>query len=226
MTRLSPIAAIGGAGKAVGAFLGAARADGSRSDRSFAITLLTPIRPDATTELAAEIDALGVGNCSPLAKLGFVHFGRWVIIDQLKTNFPDPPVPQPKLRSEYLLFSACVTGPIDDADPATNGYVKQLPASFLREIWQEIPGTADAIWRHCWNFPGVNDRDAFVRYLAKSQVNTSLFHVGYPQATVEEVRRAIAKRDRFIAFAREHQGEPDPAALQQAYRRESATWDR
>lgn len=224
MTRFAPVAAIGRAGRVVRAFLGATRVDGSRSGRSYAVTLLTPITPGAETPLAVELNGLELREFSPLAKLPFVHFGRWVVIDQLRTDWAGAPVPPPRLKSMYLLFSACVTAPAEDAQPEMAGYAEQLPVSFFREIWSEIPGPAEAIWGHCMNFPGMADRDAFVDYLSRSQVSTSLFHVGAPDVTVPEVRRAIAKRERLVAFALEHQGETDAIALQQAYREESATW--
>lgn len=224
MTPFAPVAAIGRTGRVVLAFLRAARVDGSRSGRSYAITLLTPIKPGAETALAVELDGLGLRELSPLAKLPFVHFGRWVAIDQLRTNWPGAPVPPPQLRSKYLLFSACVTAPAVDAQPELAGYAEHLPVSFFREIWSEIPGPAEAIWRHCVKFPGMADREAFVDYLARSQVSTSLFHVGVPDATVHDVRRAVAKREKLVAFALKHQGDIDAVALQWAYRQESAKW--
>jgi len=49
--------------------------------------------------------------------------------------------------------------------------------------------------------------------------------VGYPTATVEQVRHAIAARDGLVGFVRTHQDEQDPAALQRAYLEESAAWN-
>ncbi len=198
---------------------------GSRSGRSYALTLLTPIRPAAEASLVAHIRGLEVGERSPLAKLPYVHFARWVVIDQLKTDWPGAPSPPPRLRSQYLLFTASVTAPAKgSAKPAEKRYAERLPESFLHELCARIPADVDAIWGHCLGYPGASDADAFVRYLADSQLETSLFYVGYPDVTVDEVRHALAARDELIAFAREHQGEPDAAALQQAYLQESRAW--
>jgi hypothetical protein len=201
------------------------RGGGSRSSRSFAVTLLTPVRAGAEAELSAHFTTLGVGDRSPLAKLPYVHFARWVVIDQLKTDWPGAPVPAPRLNSRYLLFTASVTAPQEDhVTPAEARYAERLPDSFLYELVTRIPADADAIWRHCLGYPGISDADAFVRYLARSQLAASLFHVGYADVPVDEVRQALAARDAVVAFARDHQGEQDAGELQRAYLEESPTW--
>ena len=53
----------------------------------------------------------GPGPASPLAKVPDVQFARWVIIDQLRTDWAGAPKPPPRLKSDYLLFSADVTAP-------------------------------------------------------------------------------------------------------------------
>jgi hypothetical protein len=196
----------------------ALRHGGSRSGRSYAVTMLTPILPGRGRDLARHLQRLETGPKSPLARLPSVHFGRWVVIDQLKTAWPGAPDPRPTLRSQYVLFTASVTAP--------EGGRHRFPQSFLEVLHREIAGDADAIWSHCVGYPGSRDRDAFVGYLAKSQLETALFHVGYPDVTVQEVRRALAIRDSLVTFARDHQGMRDAAQLQQAYLRGSQTWFR
>jgi hypothetical protein len=201
------------------------RGGGSRSGRSYALTLLTPVRTGAEADLAARIRALGIGEESPLARLPYVHVARWVVIDQLKTDWAGAPDPPPRLKSHYLLFTASLTAPAEEnVTPAANRYAERLPESFLHELRSRIPAEADAIWGHCLHYPGISDAEAFVRYLARSQLETSLFYVGYPDVTVDEVRQALAARDKLVAFARDHQGESDAARLQQAYLEESPTW--
>ena len=172
---------------------------GSRSGRSYAVTLITPIRRGEEQALAAHLQGLGGPEQSPLAKLPYVHFGRWLVIDQLKLDWPGAPPSRPQLRSQYLYFSASVTA------PAEGGYAGDMPEAFFRDLATRIPKEADDIWTHCVGYPGAADADAFVRYLAASQIHTSLFYVGYPDVTVDEVRRAVATRKSLIAFALAHQ---------------------
>ncbi len=193
---------------------------GSRSadGRSYAFTSLTPITPGRDRGLVAHLKDLPMGRESPLARLPYVHFGRWLVIDQLKMDWSGAPRDPTELRSKYLLFSASITG-ADKGDDA-----EDLPGSFLRELAATIPEEADAIWGNCVGYPGSGSVDEFVAYLEKSQLGTLLFYLGYPKVTVEQVNRALAARDGLVSFVRRHQGEDDPAALQQAYIEESATW--
>jgi hypothetical protein len=186
------------------------RRDSNRNGRSYALTVVTPIRAGHRLELVREIGRLGIGAGSPLAQLPYLHFGRWLVIDQLKTGWEGAPRRPSQLDSEYLLFSASLTAP-----GRNDGY----PEAFLRELATTIPEVAHALWCHCEGYPGsVDPPDAFVRYLAKSRVKTHYFYVGYADVTVDEVRQALETRDGLIEFAsdpaRQHM---DPAQLQREY---------
>jgi hypothetical protein len=186
----------------------------NRNGNSYAITSLTPIRTGREAELKAHLAGLAV---SPFAELDSVHFARWLVIDQVKLAWPGAPRRRTQLRSQYLVFSASVTAP--DADSA-----RTLPDSFLAEIAERIPVAADAVWGNCVGYPGASSVDAFVGYLRRSLLDTVLFHVGYPDVTVRQVRTALARRDSLVRFIRAHQDVKDPAQLQQLYVAESATW--
>lgn len=198
--------------------LGKGPGAGSRNGRSYVFTSLTPIRAGREDDLVAYLGNLPMGRESPLARLPYVHLARWLVIDHLKTEWSGAPRDPTRLRSRYLLFTANVTA------PEKGSYGKDLPGSLLRELAGEIPGDADAIWGNCVGYPGSASVEEFVAYLTKSQLDTLLFYVGYPNSTVEDVTRALAAQDRLLRFARRHQDEDDPARLQQAYLEESAAW--
>jgi hypothetical protein len=187
---------------------------GNRNGRSYAVTLLTPIEPGRTAALTEVLRGFGTRECSPLAKLPDVHFARWIVIDQLRTDWPGAPEPPPRLRSAYLMFSADVT--------AGNG-VEALPHTFFADLAERIPDEADAVWSHCRGYPGVAPSAGFVRFLAASQVDAHLYYAAHPDVTVGEIRRALRLREALAAFVLEHQ-DATPAALKDEYLRASESW--
>lgn len=191
---------------------------GSRSGRSYAFTSLTPICNGLAGNLGTHLSSLPVAEASPLAELAYVHLGRWLVIDGLKMTWSGAPRRPTRLRSDYLLFTASVTGPEDST------YTDELPHSFLVEMAEQIPDAVDAIWGSCVGYPGSTSVQAFAEYLTRSQLDTELFYVGYPNTTVQQAVHALAARDHLVDFVRRHQTESDPARLQQAYLEESKTW--
>ena len=106
------------------------------------------------------------------------------------------------LASSYLLFTACFDGPLD---------------SYLDELCHELAAEAPAMWGHCAGAPQPPTGAALKAYLRAHQATTGFFVAAYPQATVGQVRDALAQREHVIAFARSAQA-MDPAQLQAAFR--------
>lgn len=154
---------------------------------------------------------------SPFAELEHVHFARLMVLDQFNYAWPRAPRRRTVLTSSYLLFTASITAD-DDASAA------ELPRSFLVGIGESIPDEADSIWGHCFGYPGTDDPSAFADYITQTLVGTSLFYVGYKNATVANVRDALRRREALVEFAHSAQSETDPILLQQAYLEQSATW--
>jgi hypothetical protein len=196
---------------------------GSRCGRSYVITLLTPITPGAEAALRAHLEGLRSDE-SPLAKLPYVHFGRWVVIDKLQMEWDGAPRRSSRLNSQYLLFTASMTLPVEEQVSHEERYIERLPEAFLHELRVRIPTEVDAIWSHCHGYPGTSKPDEFVGYLAAARLDSSLVYTGYPDVTADEVRQAVAARKSLVAFALEHQGEANAAVLQQSYLKESSTW--
>ena len=172
--------------------------DPDRSGQASALTVLTPITRGAHDELRGYLEGLRATG-SPLARLPRTHFGRWVIVPDFVSDgerLPD------YLATPYLLFTACFDGPLD---------------SYLDELCDELAPEASAIWGRCAGAPQPPAGAALKAYLRAHQAMTGFFVAAYPQATVSQVRDALAQREDVIAFARSAQG-MDPAQLQTAFR--------
>jgi hypothetical protein len=186
---------------------------GAGSSRVF--TMLAAIRPDHVATLGRFLRELALDVESPLAKLPHVHGARWVVIDQLKMDWPGAPRTPPRLNSAYLLFTASLT------IPRGSGY--RFPQAFVNDIRRKMGDVADEVWGHCMGYPGTQGRDDFLDYFLSSRLRTGIHLFGYPGATVDDVRCALKVRSGFAEFALTHQREAG-AALQREYLEESAKW--
>ena len=187
----------------------------SRSGRSQYFTSLAPIREGARADLEALLQRLA--DASPFAAIPSVHLARWLIIDEFKYGWKGAPKNRTQLGSPYLLFTAVVTAD-DDAS------AELLPDTFLHALLEGSGGEATTVWSHCRGFPGEADVDASVDYLKRSQLDTVLFYVGYPDSTPDDVRHAATGRDLLSSFVRRNQG-VEPAQLKAAYLEEAPAWD-
>jgi hypothetical protein len=172
--------------------------DPDRSGQAGALTVLTPIAPGAEPDLRAYLDALRAGP-SPLARLPRTHFGRWVIVGDLA---PEDERRPDHLVGPYVLFTASFDGPLD---------------SYLDELCGELAAEAQEIWGRCAGAPQPPAGPPLKAYLRAHHHTTGFFVAAYPQATVGDVRAALAQREDVIAFARDAQ-RMDPAQLQAAFR--------
>ena len=171
--------------------------DPDRSGQAGALTVLTPIAPGAEPELRAYLDGLRAGP-SPLARLARTHFGRWVIVGDLAAEDERRP---DRLTGPYLLFTASFDGSLD---------------SYLDELCDELAAEAREIWGHCAGAPQPPAGAPLKAYLRAHHHTTGFFVAAYPQATVGDVRAALAQREDVIALARDAQ-RMHPAQMQAAF---------
>lgn len=164
-----------------------------------ALTVFTPILPDRVGPLQDVLDALPVGEGSPLARPARTHFARWVIIPELV--FEGPPQKPDTLSSQYLLFTSSFDG-------ATDTYLDALRTQAKAEV--------DAVWNNCVGYPGSDDKKAFVAYIRRNHIRTNFFVTAYAHLPVPEVRKALELRERLIKFACDTQGFDD-SELQKAF---------
>jgi hypothetical protein len=151
--------------------------------QAYGLTVLTPIKPGRAHRMRDEIERLSASP-SPFAAVGGTHFARLVVLDGYP--FAAPP---------HLLFSAIVDR---DGD------------AYARRLARAIPDTVHAVWQHCQDETTALWRDpqAFSTWLRRGQITSKTFFAPYGQATVDDVRDALALRRRALTFARETQYEP------------------
>jgi hypothetical protein len=171
---------------------------------TYALTVFTAILPGHEGELLRYIEGLPRGEDAPIARLGIVHTSRLHIIDQLVHQGGEQI--RDRLKNKYLVFTAAFDG--TTLDP------------FLDALAEKVP-EAHEWWRHCVGYPGIQNREAFKRWIRHNKINTGLFAVAYPNESVAAITSALALRERIVEFAYEAQG-LGPAQLQERFRRNFA----
>jgi hypothetical protein len=162
--------------------------------RTYALMVLTPIRPGAADELRAYLEGLGE---SPFARLERTHFARLLIV-------PDMPVPagvQDPLDGPYLLCTANFDGDLD---------------SWLTELAATLAPEAQEIWGRCIGCPQPAAGAALRAYLHRNQLDSGVVFAAYGQASVAQIRTALDKRARLTDFVVRAQDLP-PAARRTAF---------
>jgi hypothetical protein len=166
----------------------------NRLGGAYALTVFTPILAGHEDELRAHLDALPLGEGSPLARLDQLHLSRIQIFDELVHQAPSQK--RETLKSSHLVFTSTFDGELDP---------------YLDAICERIGADADAWWSHCVGYPGTADRAAFRRYIRAHKVDTSLFASANQNASVQQVRESLAVRERVVDFAADAQGLDAPA---------------
>jgi hypothetical protein len=174
----------------------------NRTGGVYALTTFASILPGHKDQLAAYLAAMPLGPESPLARLSQLHLSRIQIFDELVDQ---PGFAAEKLDAPQLVFTSSFDGPLD---------------RYCADICEKVP-EADEWWGHCVGYPGRSDKAAFTAYIRAHKVDAQLFANAYHGATVQDVQRALAARERVLDFAVAAQG-LDPAELQQRFRAEFA----
>jgi len=157
---------------------------------SQAMTWLLPVAGDVAA-LRARIAALPAGDASPFAAIPGAHVGRLVVLDGLADPRGGPP-------SGPLLLVAV------DADGTAAGATAA------------VAGRLGEVLAHCEGYPAAGDGADVDRWLRRHRVRDGFSLRPYPDATVEEVRRALDVRARLAAFAVQADG-LTPAQLRAAF---------
>src|SRR4051794_18348556 len=175
---------------------------GNRIGTAYALTTFARILPGREDELEAYLEALPIGADSPFARLGTLHTARVQIFRALVHQGPK----QRKtdvLQNAHLVFTSTIDGALDPYLDLLAGRVPEC------DVW----------WGACAGYPGRDDPGAFRAFVRSIQARPGLFQSAMPEATVGDVREALALRSRVIDFAVEAQG-LDAATLQARFRSE------
>jgi hypothetical protein len=151
-----------------------------------------PVRPGERAALADAIAQLGPHDRSPFGRLGTVHFARLVLMDDL-----------PRPGATTLWCSV-------DAD----GTLEQLGAGIARHL----PAEADAVFAHCHDWPGARDEEALLRWLRAHRMPAHYVLAAHPDATVAQIRAALARRRAFTELLLRAQAGAPAAELREAFR--------
>jgi hypothetical protein len=170
----------------------------NRTGGAYALTTFASILPGHVDEVQAYIDSLPVGAESPLARLPQLHLSRIQIFRELVPQGGDHVVD--RLEAPQLVFTSSFDGELDP---------------YLDAIAELVP-ECDNWWGHCAGYPGRSDRAAFRRWVRAHKVDAQLFANAYHGATVQDVREALALRERVVEFAAEAQ-DLEPAALRERF---------
>jgi hypothetical protein len=164
-------------------------ADGSqgrRNGRAIALTTLSPVvKPgwlDFWLGLVKYCPPLG----RPLAELSFIHYARWAVLDEVPAA--DGVGPRKRLESRYLLFESNYNGGLEE---------------YLDTFTAVIPHRLSRLWGCCFQFEETVKRAdyaegegfpawAFRRYVAANELTVLHFYAAYPEATMIDVRQALA----------------------------------
>jgi len=173
----------------------------------YGLTILSPITRSVH---GSESHSLAIRQClakmprdseSPFAKVSSTHMARLVVMDDVV--FFGAPSHEEHLRSKYLIFESNFDGDLDE-------YLKRLANEARQEVHE--------VWRHCEGYPGLDDKEAFVRYMKKCQVETTFFFADVNDKTVEQTLQALQAQSAVAAFIEKNQGKP-PEELQKAFQR-------
>lgn len=175
----------------------------NQSGSVYGLTILSPILADETAatshNCAIRMYLAGLPNDqrSPFARFSGTHMARLVVMDDVV--FVGRPSCEEHLKSQYLIFETNFDGDLD---------------SYLTNMARTIPDEIDAVWKHCWGYPGVKGNEAaFVAYMKKCQVDTTFYFADVNAYTVKQTLLALQTQAAVAAFIDKNQGLP--AALLQ-----------
>jgi len=170
----------------------------NQSGNVYGLTILSPILQDEKIEtshncaIRMQLACLPRDEFSPFARLSSTHMARLVVMDDVV--YVGAPSCEEHLGSQYLVCETNFDGDLD---------------TYLRRMANEIGSEVDAIWQHCWGYPGASNVDAFCAYMKKCQVPTTFYFADVNDKTVQQTLRALQTQASVAEFIEQAQGQPE-----------------
>jgi hypothetical protein len=155
------------------------------------LIVLAPLVDGAAGAVRAAVAALPQGDDSPFARVPGLHLARIVVVDHLGGRPGDPPA----VTTPHLLLTTDFDGPLD-------AHLRALRAAMGREL--------DEVLGWCAGYRP----DRFERWIEAFRQRAGFSVIGYPGATVPEVRHWLGVRRRLARVAVNGH---DPEALRAAW---------
>lgn len=178
------------------------------TSRPTPMTLLMPIRPGRSWLVRLRL-RLGLGPGPPtwyelwrLRRLGFLHTGRWQIVDRFP--FCGPPQRPERDRRRYLLFASDYDGP---------------PDTYLDAFSDVLAWRLNTLWHWCLGYPGAAPSGPFKRYVHHWEISADHYYSAPPNAAAKTIDQALALERAWRQFHRRWGRNASPAEFAKAFRR-------
>ncbi len=70
----------------------------------------------------------------------------------------------------------------------------------MRDFAGRAPDGIDAIWGHCEGYPGASGYPKLRDYILGHAVETTGYYCAYPDAAVQDIRKALSWKGKFDTF--------------------------
>jgi hypothetical protein len=135
-----------------------------------------------------------------LAKLSFIHFARWALVERIPYN--GPPQKRERLHYAHLFFESNFNG----------GWEEYIDA-----FSHILTGGMKSFWGSSYGFPNPLPTAPFKAYIKRNEIEASHFYSAYPDGTTTMVLAALELDGKVAAFLESTSG-ADPEEFAAAWR--------
>jgi hypothetical protein len=173
------------------------------SGNAYGLTVLSPIKNGSYNDISHatltrdRLHNLPLHTKSPMAKVPNTYLCRFYVLDDV--FYQGKPAIEEHLKSKYIVFSTNFHGDRDE---------------YLTQMWLTAEKEVRHIWQFCYGFDQVNDAAAFVEYIKKCQVESTLFFNGSTDDSLAEQLKGLYLKQELSKFAFENQCLPEETIQQ------------